>query len=90
MNARKYWAKGLPIGMSGWVLAAALLFFTVSVARAASAPTKVESLEELYEKAKREGGKLNLYLYLYALGPLGGERRGPARLCSGGRDSRAS
>jgi iron(III) transport system substrate-binding protein len=64
MNARKYWAKGLPIGMSGWVLAAALLLFTVSVARAASAPAKPESLDELYEKAKKEGGKLNLYVAL--------------------------
>jgi len=64
MNARKYLAKGLPIGMSGWVLAAALLLFTVSVARAASAPAKPESLDELYEKAKKEGGKLNLYVAL--------------------------
>lgn len=31
---------------------------------AASAPTKVESLDELHEKAKREGGKLNLYASL--------------------------
>lgn len=64
MTAQKYWAKCLPIGMSGWVLAAALLLFTVSVARAASAPAKPESLDELYEKAKKEGGKLNLYVAL--------------------------
>jgi ABC-type multidrug transport system permease subunit len=42
MNAQRYLAKCLPIGMSGWVLAAALVLFTVSVARAASVPTKVE------------------------------------------------
>src|SRR3989304_6374999 len=64
MNAQRYLAKCLPIGMSGWVLATALLLFTVSVAGAASAPTKVESLEELYEKAKKEGGKRNLYVAL--------------------------
>ena len=39
-----------------------LTFFTVTAvreimpARAASAPTKAESLDELYEKAKKEGG----------------------------------
>ncbi len=36
----------------------------ISPARAASAPTKGESLEELHEKAKKEGGKLNLYASL--------------------------
>jgi hypothetical protein len=35
-------------------------------ARAASAPTKVDSLDELHEKAKKEGGKLNLYASLSA------------------------
>lgn len=35
-------------------------------ARAANAPTKTESLDELYEKAKKEGGKLNLYASLSA------------------------
>jgi iron(III) transport system substrate-binding protein len=64
MNAQKYLAKCLAIGMSGWVLAAALLLITVSVARAASAPAKPESLDQLYEKAKKEGGKLNLYVAL--------------------------
>jgi len=64
MNSQRYLAKSLPIGLSGWVLAAALLFFTVSLAHAASAPTKVESLDGLYEKAKKEGGKLNLYVAL--------------------------
>jgi iron(III) transport system substrate-binding protein len=38
----------------------------VPAARAASAPTKVDSHEELYEKAKKEGGKLNLYASLSA------------------------
>jgi iron(III) transport system substrate-binding protein len=32
------------------------------VARAASAPAKSESLDELYEKAKKEGGQLTLYI----------------------------
>src|SRR6266508_27697 len=36
----------------------------ISHARAASAPTKDESLDELHEKAKKEGGKLNLYASL--------------------------
>lgn len=35
-------------------------------ARAASAPTKIDSHDELYEKAKKEGGKLNLYASLSA------------------------
>ena len=35
-----------------------------SQGRAASAPTKIESLDELHEKAKKEGGKLNLYASL--------------------------
>ena len=38
----------------------------ISLARAASAPAKSESLDELYEKAKKEGGKLNLYASLSA------------------------
>jgi iron(III) transport system substrate-binding protein len=47
-----------------------LLFFgasatgIISQARAASAPAKTESLDELYEKAKKEGGRLNLYASL--------------------------
>jgi hypothetical protein len=47
-----------------------LTFFTLTAvremtpARAASAPTKAESLDELYEKAKKEGGKLSLYASL--------------------------
>jgi iron(III) transport system substrate-binding protein len=47
-----------------------LAYFTLSAvcdiapARAASAPAKAESLDELYEKAKKEGGKLNLYASL--------------------------
>src|ERR1044072_8034095 len=32
----------------------------------ASAPTKIDSHDELYEKAKKEGGKLNLYASLSA------------------------
>ncbi len=35
-------------------------------ARAAGAPAKVDSLDELHEKAKKEGGKLNLYASLSA------------------------
>lgn len=44
----------------GSVLIAAM----TSPAHAASAPTKAESLDELHEKAKKEGGKLNLYASL--------------------------
>jgi len=36
----------------------------ISLAGAASAPTKAESFDELHEKAKKEGGKLNLYASL--------------------------
>jgi len=38
----------------------------VPMARAASAPTKIDTVDELYEKAKKEGGKLNLYASLSA------------------------
>ena len=38
----------------------------VPMVRAASAPTKIDSHDELYEKAKKEGGKLNLYASLSA------------------------
>ena len=36
----------------------------ISLAGAASAPTKTDSFDELHEKAKKEGGKLNLYASL--------------------------
>jgi hypothetical protein len=45
-------------------------FFLISIAEiashayAASTPTKGESLDELHEKTKKEGGKLNLYASL--------------------------
>jgi iron(III) transport system substrate-binding protein len=41
-----------------------LLFGVTSIACAASAPAKIDSLEELHDKAKKEGGKLNLYASL--------------------------
>jgi len=47
-------------------LAALLGLGMTTAARAASAPTKVDSLDELHEKAKKEGGKLNLYASLSA------------------------
>ncbi len=47
-------------------LVALLNFNAMPTARAASAPTKVDSHDELYEKAKKEGGKLNLYASLSA------------------------
>jgi iron(III) transport system substrate-binding protein len=40
------------------------LFSAITRSTAASAPAKSESLDELYEKAKKEGGKLNLYASL--------------------------
>ena len=43
-----------------------ILHFGAVPARAASAPSKVDSLDELYEKTKKEGGKLNLYASLSA------------------------
>ena len=36
----------------------------IAPARAASAPARAESLDELYERARKEGGKLNLYASL--------------------------
>ena len=47
-------------------LIALLSFGAIPAARAANAPTKTESLDDLYEKAKKEGGKLNLYASLSA------------------------
>ncbi len=43
-----------------------LIFSALPAARAASVPAKVDSHDELYEKAKKEGGKLNLYASLSA------------------------
>jgi iron(III) transport system substrate-binding protein len=47
-------------------LLVSLLFLGLgrSIIYAASAPAKAESLDELHEKAKKEGGKLNLYASL--------------------------
>jgi iron(III) transport system substrate-binding protein len=39
---------------------------TVPAVHAASAPAKIDSHDELYDKAKKEGGKLNLYASLSA------------------------
>jgi len=47
-------------------LMALLSFTTLPAARAVSAPTKIDTLDELHEKAKKEGGKLNLYASLSA------------------------
>lgn len=55
---------------AGMVICALLVFLSVSITAAishvdaASAAVKVESLDELHEKAKKEGGKLNLYASL--------------------------
>jgi hypothetical protein len=52
---------------TGALILFAILHFGAVPARAASAPTsKVDSLDELYEKTKKEGGKLNLYASLSA------------------------
>jgi iron(III) transport system substrate-binding protein len=48
------------------IVALNLAMGAVSFAHAANAPAKSESLDELYEKAKKEGGKLNLYASLSA------------------------
>lgn len=64
MNNHKPSAHRLGIGVTGCLFVAALTLFAGSVVFAAAAPTKVESLEELYEKAKKEGGKLTLYVAL--------------------------
>lgn len=52
--------------MASWALLALLAFAMTTTAHAASAPTKTDSLDELYEKAKKEGGKLNIYASLSA------------------------
>jgi iron(III) transport system substrate-binding protein len=48
------------------ILLLALAMGSIHHAWAAAAPTKTESLDDLYEKAKKEGGKLNLYASLSA------------------------
>jgi len=48
------------------IVALNLAMGAVSFAHAASALAKSESIDELYEKAKKEGGKLNLYASLSA------------------------
>ena len=62
--------NSLRVGMSAASLVIALCYLfalgTMSSVRAAAAPSKTESLDELYEKAKKEGGKLNLYASLSA------------------------
>jgi iron(III) transport system substrate-binding protein len=63
MHGHKSSAHRLGIGVSGCLLLAALTLFAGSAVFAA-APTKAESLDELYEKAKKEGGKLTLYVAL--------------------------
>jgi iron(III) transport system substrate-binding protein len=52
--------------LSFTILLLALAMGSIHHACAAAAPTKTESLDELYEKAKKEGGKLNLYASLSA------------------------
>ncbi len=64
MRSHKPSAHRLEIGVTGCLLVAVLTFFGGSVVFAAAAPTKPESLDELYEKAKKEGGKLTLYVAL--------------------------
>ena len=64
MKRNKNATTRLVIGIGRCLVAAAVTLSVSSVVFAASAPAKVESLEELYEKAKKEGGKLNLYVAL--------------------------
>ena len=64
MRSHKPSAHRLEIGAIGCLLVAVLTFFGGSVVFAAAAPAKPESLDELYEKAKKEGGKLTLYVAL--------------------------
>jgi len=59
--------------LQGWrfvfaniIVALNLTMGAVSFVDGASAPAKSESVDELYEKAKKEGGKLNLYASLSA------------------------
>lgn len=54
----------IPLG--ALALFAWLHLSALPAAGAASAPAKVDSIDELYEKAKKEGGKLNLYASLSA------------------------
>ena len=64
MNNGKSSARRFAIGVTGCLLVATLTHFFGTAVFAAAAAAKPESLDELYEKAKKEGGKLNLYLAL--------------------------
>jgi iron(III) transport system substrate-binding protein len=64
MHSHKTSAHRLGIGVTGCLVVAALTLFAGRIVFAAAAPAKPESLEELYEKAKKEGGKLTLYAAL--------------------------
>ncbi|MBI3065723.1 MAG: extracellular solute-binding protein [Deltaproteobacteria bacterium] len=64
MHSHKPSPRCVGIGVTGCLLVAALTLIAGRVVFAASAPAKPESLDELYEKAKKEGGKINLYLAL--------------------------
>ncbi len=67
MNIRKHSLRTRAIlAAATLILGLASAAFSSSIARAASAPAKSESLDDLYEKAKKEGGKLNLYASLSA------------------------
>ena len=50
----------------GMVVCIAVLIFALSAVFAGSAPAASESLDQLYEKVKKEGGKLTLYAALSA------------------------
>jgi iron(III) transport system substrate-binding protein len=58
--------KGWRCLVTNLVVALILTVSAISAAHAASAPAKSESFDELYDKAKKEGGKLNLYASLSA------------------------
>lgn len=64
MHTRNSCAGPMGIGAIGCLLLLSLTLLGASATCAASAATKMDSLEELHEKAKKEGGKLTLYVAL--------------------------
>lgn len=64
MHSCKSSSHRLEIGVTGFLLVVASMLFFGKVGFAASAPAKAESLDQLYERAKKEGGKLSIYAAL--------------------------
>ena len=62
MNFRAHRFNSVLVSLHAFLIVLALLLPLGHGSFAASAPAKSESLDDLYEKAKKEGGKLTLYM----------------------------